>query len=417
MVTRQPQHRPGRFALVGWSLGFVFSGAVGGFLFCLALVGIILFPVVVGGLLLLALVPMIRGLARWQRQWAARMLQHDVPSPYLPIRNRRGRALLNAYAADIASWRDLSWLLVGLFVSVASSAVFLGLLASAVFFGIYPWLWAVTPEGTFNADFGFFTVHDQGSAFLTLLLGAAVFGVWFVVGPRVMAARARVDEALLAPTESAALRVRVRQLHESRAEAVDTQAAELRRIERDLHDGAQARLVSLGMSLGMAEEIVEQDPPTARRMIVEARDSTSAALAELRALVRGIHPPLLADRGLDGAVRALALATPVDVVVDLDIPRRLPPPVESAAYFCVAELLTNVVKHSRATSASVRAWHKDDLLVLDVTDPGVGGADERLGTGLRGIARRLSAFDGSVTVVSPRGGPTVVHLEVPCVLS
>jgi signal transduction histidine kinase len=345
------------------------------------------------------------------------MLQREVPSPYLPLPNRRDRALLRSYAADIASWRDLSWLLVGLVVSLATSAVFLGLFASAVFFGIYPWLWAVTPKGTFNANFGFFHVHSQASAFWTLVLGAVVFGIWFLVGPRVMTAKARADEALLAPTESAALRVRVQQLHESRAVAVDSQASELRRIERDLHDGAQARLVALGMSLGMAEEIIEADPVGARKMIVEARDFTTVALAELRALVRGIHPPLLADRGLDGAIRALALAMSVPVQIDMAIPGRLPAPVESAAYFCVAELLTNVVKHSGASSATVGARFDDGRLVIEVADSGVGGADEARGTGLRGIRRRLSAFDGSVSVDSPSDGPTVVHLEVPCVLS
>jgi signal transduction histidine kinase len=237
------------------------------------------------------------------------------------------------------------------------------------------------------------------------------------VGPTVMKARARVDEALLAPTESAALRVRVQELHESRAQAVDSQAAELRRIERDLHDGAQARLVALAMTLGMAEEVIARDPDAARTMIGEARSSTTEALAELRALVRGIHPPLLADRGLDGAVRALALAMSLPVQVELAIPHRLPAPVESAAYFCVAEVLTNVAKHSRAASARVVARYRDDLLVVEVVDTGMGGADERRGTGLRGIAKRLSAFDGSLAVLSPAGGPTVVHMEVPCALS
>jgi signal transduction histidine kinase len=413
----EPPPRSGRLALVGWASGFVFSGAVGGLLFCLALVGIVLFPVVLGGLLLLAAVPMIRGLARWQRQWAGRMLGREVPAPYHSLPERRGRRLLNAYAADVASWRDLSWLPVALVVGTLTSAVFLGLLAAAVFFAIYPWLWSVTPPGTFAANFGFFTVHDQRSAFYPLVLGAAVFAVWFAVGPTVMKARARVDEALLAPTESAALRVRVQELHESRAQAVDSQAAELRRIERDLHDGAQARLVALAMTLGMAEEVIARDPDAARTMIGEARSSTTEALAELRALVRGIHPPLLADRGLDGAVRALALAMSLPVQVELAIPHRLPAPVESAAYFCVAEVLTNVAKHSRAASARVVARYRDDLLVVEVVDTGVGGADERRGTGLRGIAKRLSAFDGSLAVLSPAGGPTVVHMEVPCALS
>ncbi len=282
---------------------------------------------------------------------------------------------------------------------------------------IYPWLWSITDPGTFNADFGFFTVGSQASAFLPIPLGVVVFVIWWLVGRRIMSYRARVDQALLAPTESAALKVRVQQLAESRAETVDTQAAELRRIERDLHDGAQARLVSLGMSLGMAEERLANDPESARELLVEARTSASVAMAELRSLVRGIHPPVLADRGLDGAVRALALAStfPVEVVVVL--PGRLPAPVESAAYFCVAETLANVAKHSQASSAKVSVHHDGDVLFVETWDSGVGGADQSKGTGLRGIAKRLSAFDGSVSVASPSGGPTVVHMEVPCALS
>ncbi len=410
-------HAPGRFALVGWSLGFVFSGLVGTLLMGLSLVAIVLVPLVVGILLLLVLVPMTRGLARWQRRWASRMLGREIPSPYLLPRGRRGRSLVKLYAGDIASWRDLAWLSVSLLVRVVTSALYLALLASAFLFLIYPWLWSITDPGTFNADFGFFTVGSQASAFLPIPLGVVVFVIWWLVGPRVMSYRARIDQALLAPTESAALKVRVQQLAESRADAVDTQAAELRRIERDLHDGAQARLVSLGMSLGMAEERLASDPESARELLGEARTSASAAMAELRSLVRGIHPPVLADRGLDGAVRALALASTLPVKVEVVLPGRLPAPVESAAYFCVAETLANVVKHSRASAARVSVRHDGDVLFVETWDSGVGGADQNKGTGLRGIAKRLSAFDGSVSVASPSGGPTVVHMEVPCVLS
>lgn len=410
-------HGPGRFALVGWAIGFVFSGVVGALLMLASLVAIVLVPLVVGVLLLLVLVPMTRGLARWQRRWASRVLGHQIPSPYLLAGDRRGRSLVAFYARDIASWRDLSWLAVSLFVGVVTSAIYLGLLAVAVLFLIYPWLWSITAPGTFDADFGFFTVSSQATAFLPMPLGAVVFGLWWLIGRRVMSYRARIDQALLGPTESAALKVRVQQLAASRADAVDTLAAELRRIERDLHDGAQARLVLLGMSLGMAEEALDSNPESARQMLVEARTSTSAALAELRDLVRGIHPPVLADRGLDGAVRALALASPMPVQVDVELTGRLPAPVESAAYFCVAESLTNVVKHSHASSARVGVRHDGEVLVLETEDNGVGGADETRGTGLRGIAKRLSAFDGTVTVTSPPGGPTVVHMEVPCALS
>jgi signal transduction histidine kinase len=192
---------------------------------------------------------------------------------------------------------------------------------------------------------------------------------------------------------------------------------ERRRIERDLHDGAQARLVSLGMSLGMAEEQFTRDPEGARQLLAEARASSSAALAELRDLVRGIHPPVLADRGLSGAVQALALATSLPVEVQAELPERLPAPVESAAYFAVAEGLTNVVKHSGAAHAWVRMVHAAELLRIEVTDDGSGGASSDRGTGLRGIERRLSAFDGRLTVISPQGGPTTLTMELPCASS
>jgi signal transduction histidine kinase len=208
---------------------------------------------------------------------------------------------------------------------------------------------------------------------------------------------------------------RVQQLTTSRAETVDTQAAELRRIERDLHDGAQARLVGLGMNLGMADELLETDPDQARRLLAQARTDTGAALTDLRDLVRGIHPPVLADRGLDGAVQALVIAIPVPVALSIDLPDgRLPPPVESAAYFAAAEALTNVIKHSSAGTAWIQIRHADGKLSLVIGDNGRGGADPERGTGLRGIERRLAAFDGTLNVSSPPGGPTVVSMEVPC---
>jgi signal transduction histidine kinase len=237
---------------------------------------------------------------------------------------------------------------------------------------------------------------------------------WWLPPALALRAHAALARSLLSVSEKSRLALRVQQLTESRAETVDTQAAELRRIERDLHDGAQARLVSLGMSLAMAEQVLARDPDAARTLLAEARESTSKALTELRDLVRGIHPPVLADRGLVEAVRALALALPIPVEVQANFSERLSAPVESASYFAAAEALTNVVKHASARHVSLRLTRTDDAIEILVEDDGVGRADPANGTGLRGVARRLAAFDGSLTVDSPDGGPTKVVMVLPC---
>jgi len=208
----------------------------------------------------------------------------------------------------------------------------------------------------------------------------------------------------------------VQRLSETRTDAVDTAAAELRRVERDLHDGAQARLVALGMSLRAAERLFATSPGAALAMIGEAREMSSRALTELRDLVRGIHPPVLADRGLGDAVRALALEAPVNTRLDIDLPGRPAPPVESAAYFAVAEVLANAVKHAHARTVDIHMRHDGEALRIAVTDDGVGGADPAKGSGLRGVERRLGTFDGILAVNSPPGGPTIVVIEVPCAL-
>jgi signal transduction histidine kinase len=171
------------------------------------------------------------------------------------------------------------------------------------------------------------------------------------------------------------------------------------------------------MSLGLADEALLEDPAAARELLAEARQATGQALAELRDLVRGIHPPVLADRGLAGAVQSLALACPLPIEVDVDVDGRLPAPVESAAYFAVAETIANVVKHSGAGKAWVRLLHANGRLIMQVSDDGRGGADPSRGSGLNGIERRLAAFDGVLVVSSPAGGPTVVTMELPCELS
>lgn len=207
---------------------------------------------------------------------------------------------------------------------------------------------------------------------------------------------------------------RVRRLTMTRVDAVDTAAAELRRIERDLHDGAQARLVALGISLRAMEGLIRTNPDAAVALVAESRENSARALTELRALVRGINPPVLAERGLGDAIRALALDCPVPATAEVDLPTRLPPPLEAAAYFAVAEALANAAKHAGARSVHIRAVHTAGALRIEVTDDGVGGANPSHGTGLRGVERRLGTFDGVLAISSPPGGPTIVVIEVPC---
>ena len=263
--------------------------------------------------------------------------------------------------------------------------------------GIRPGPWYAALAGT----------GPQG--YVPILLAAFLFlafGLWLV--PRTLGMHYLLISRLTN---------RVQRLSETRTDAVDTAAAELRRVERDLHDGAQARLVALGMSLRAAERLFATSPGAALAMVGEAREMSSRALTELRDLVRGILPPVLADRGLGDAVRALALETPVATKLDIDLPGRLAEPVESAAYFAVAEVLANAAKHAHARTVDIHMRHDGDALRIAVTDDGVGGADPAMGSGLRGVERRLGTFDGILAVNSPPGGPTIVVIEVPCALS
>ncbi|MEV1002279.1 histidine kinase [Nonomuraea sp. NPDC050202] len=266
-------------------------------------------------------------------------------------------------------------------------------------------------------DYVFFRLHPlEQSSLNTFALSLSIAAIAVVILMSVSLFRtgqARLARLLLDPPQTPD--ARIRELTESRAAVVDARAAELRRIERDLHDGAQAKLIAIRMHLGLARGC--RDPDELRRVIDEARQVAGEALTDLRDLVRGIHPPVLADRGLAGAIEASALLCPVPVTLDLDLRDRLQPPVESAVYFAAAEALTNVTKHSGASHAWVRLRHNAGVLRLTVGDDGHGGARRDAGTGLLGIENRLSAFDGSLTVSSPPGGPTELIMELPCALS
>ena len=411
-VTRA--RRAGRLRLL-WSAltGSVLSLA-GLLLLVLVLAATLLIPAWVGLPLLLGSVALLRGFAGLHRARAAALLGVEVERPYRPVRGRGLIARVKGIASDLATWRDIAWVLVNATLGTALRLLSVALLVAALAGLAFPAIWAALPPGTDVGLVGVVPVTDQSGANLVAVEGLLLLLLWWVAAPGMLRADARLTRWLLAPTERARLANRVRQLAETRAETVDTQAAELRRIERDLHDGVQARLVALGMSLGMADELVGEDPHAARELLAEARQRTGQALAELREVVRGIHPPVLADSGLEGAVRALALANPLPTEVEVDIPGRLPAPVESAAYFAVAETLGNVIKHSQATRSWVRLRYADGRLVMVVGDDGRGGADPGNGTGLLGIRRRLAAFDGTLVVTSPPGGPTIVTMELPC---
>jgi signal transduction histidine kinase len=309
----------------------------------------------------------------------------------------------------VATWRELLWLLLPAQLSFALTAV--AVAGGALEGVVMPALWPFLPEGmTYNTV----PLPTWGSSFVAVPLGLVLCYLAYLAPGAFIGVERQLSRWLLGPTTSARLAARVERLAETRAEAVDASAVELRRIERDLHDGAQAQLVALALNLGMAEELLDRDPAAARAALTEARTGAQTALAELRGVVRGIHPPLLADRGLGGALLALAHANPIPVDLDVRLDRRLPPPVESAAYFTLVEALTNAARHSRAGRIALSVEDAAGVLLLRVRDDGQGGADPLRGSGLRGIERRLAAFDGTLRLSSPPGGPTVLEARLPC---
>jgi DNA-binding NarL/FixJ family response regulator/signal transduction histidine kinase len=345
----------------------------------LFLAGLALTPVLGIGLVLLPLVTLlIRARADLGRRLAAgRGVM--IARPYRPRPERAVLGGLRYYRwliTDPATWRDVAWLLPGAVAGLA-----LGVLALAVpVYGIKGilliplWVWLATDHYGYGA---IWPIETLGDGFLSLPQGALILAIGIAAAPYLRQADALFNRVFLAPTRAAELSLRVSQLTVTRADTVDAQAAELRRIERDLHDGAQARLVALGMTIGLAEEIVDADPATARKLLAEARETSSAALVELRHLVRGIHPPVLAERGLEGAVRALTMALPVPSTVTASLPGRLDTPVESAAYFAVAEVLANAVRHSVARNTAVELWHTGQKLFLRASDDGRGRSTGR----------------------------------------
>jgi signal transduction histidine kinase len=321
---------------------------------------------------------------------------------------RRPLARLAATLRSEACWRQLGYhLLVAPFLAVGGLLT-LGCLAAGV---------ALAGFDVYVRAFPALSEIQSAPPKLRVWLTLAGL-LLLAVSPGLAAATTWLDtraaSALLGPSRSAELERRVERLAQSRAGVLDAADAERRRIERDLHDGAQQRLVALAMNLGLARETMAELPEPARQLIADAHEEAKEALAELRNLVRGLHPAVLEDRGLDAALSGIAARAPLPVRLRVDVPERAAPAVEAVAYFVVSECLTNVARHSGARQAEVDVRRAGGLLRITVTDDGAGGADPGRGTGLASLAQRAGSVDGSMHIDSPAGGPTVITVELPC---
>ncbi len=359
--------------------------------------------------------------ARVERRRVARFLGYAAPSPYRQLPQGSLLARASTRVRDPAVWRDLAYLLLLLHVGAAEFAIVIGAFALPLVTIVLPmWLFVAFPAGVpLGQDVWIDTPLEALIIAIVALPVSALIGYLLVIG--MSKAHAALARVLLWPSKRARLAQRVEQLTESRSRAVEAAIAERRRIERDLHDGAQQRLISLAMDLGMAREKMTTDPEIARELVDEAHGEVKRTLAEIRTLVRGIHPAVLSDRGLDAAVSALAVRCPVPVEVAVELDGRPPEAAEATAYFVVAETLANVAKHSGASEAQVfvrreykpQEYKPQDRLVVEVVDDGKGGANSEAGTGLAGLTDRLAALDGQLIVKSPIGGPTRVRAELP----
>ncbi len=338
----------------------------------------------------------------------------EIETPYRtepagPVRRKWAVRL-----GDPATWRDLVYLLLlfplGVTWFTILAIVFalpLSLIATPIFFRWWP------PFSFVGEGWQWLVIDTTGEALVAAAFGVALLFLVPTVIKGMAAVHGAIAAALLGATESTRLSAEVQGLRVSRGRGLDAAEFERRQIERNLHDGAQQRLVALAMGLGMAKEKLATDPEAARALVEEAHEHAKLAIVELRDLARGISPAVLTDRGLDAALSALAAQSPVPVDVSCRLNERLPAPVESTAYFVAAEALANVAKHARAARAAVVVQRDTNKVLVEVRDDGVGGADAN-GNGLAGLNSRVEAVGGRLTVESPAGGPTVIRAELPC---
>ncbi|WP_246023274.1 sensor histidine kinase [Nocardia yunnanensis] len=411
------------------SIGYLLVGGLTAFasLFALFAVSVVAAASLVGvGVPAISeVVRLVRPLVEFERRRAGRRLGAPIVVAYQPLEGGL-RAKLATVARDPANRRDVGWLLVHLFPGIVLAALAVALPVAAVQQAAIPVYWRLVPAPP--ESFGI-TADSWPRAILAALFAIPL--AWLALQvPLLARGQALLARKLLGPAPGADLAVRVAELTATRAAALDAHGAELRRIERDLHDGAQARIAAVIMQLGLADQLREQDPAASARLVRQAQDTAEAALTELRDVVRTVYPPVLADRGLASAVSALAARSPIPVELALgdaegtppsSMPhgphtaeRRRPAAVEAAAYFVIAEALTNATKHSGAQQLRVEIAGTADMLTVEIRDDGVGAAVETEGGGLAGIRRRAEALDGRLLLSSPAGGPTVVRVELPC---
>jgi signal transduction histidine kinase len=399
--------RPTRFLTSSWpwrSLAYLIGGTLIGFATIVATVsllaaGLVLSFVVIGVAGYLATVLSGVAVGRLER-WRMRLIDRDeLPNPHRHPGAPGLRPWLTCRLREQATWRELGYTMI--------SALVLCWMDAAVVYAavVVPTALLFGPVYLYGETSLWITVPIAALTPLTLAVAAYPVTAW-------AGARAAMARALLAPRSDDS-DAKLVELSRSRARLVDAFEVERRRIERDLHDGAQQRLVALSMQLGLARLELADGSPAAVQ-VTAAQQLAKETLAELRELIRGVHPKVLTDRGLAAAVGDVAGHAPVPVDLDLRLAGRLPDAVEMTAYFVVVEALANVAKHSDATRAAVSAGMRGDRLHLDVRDDGRGGADPERGTGLTGLADRVAAVDGTVALSSPPGGPTLLHVELPC---
>jgi signal transduction histidine kinase len=415
-----PIHPSTWYANGAIALGF-FIGIFGFVLIAtLASTGLTVLLAGIGVVLIAAAIEGSRGLARLER-WRAFVGEPIRPAahPYKPLRGGGVLAFLRAEFADESRWRDVLYVAVNFPLSIIESLVIAVLWTLALALLTTPIWYDGVPGAALAAPLGPLAGHDPPLVVLRTLLGLALLPVAASLSQLVMALHRAVVAGLLCTSESRELRGQVETLRKSRSAVLDVEASELHRIERDLHDGAQQRLVMLTMDLGLAGERIDTDPAAAKQLILDGQEQAHQALAEIRQLVRGIAPSILLDRGLIAALQSISGHGPVPTVLvsNLAPGERLPAATERAAYFVATEALANVAKHSGATRSEVRC-HRENApggsrLVVEVWDDGAGGANVAPGGGLAGLASRIAGVDGTFSVTSPAGGPTLVRAEIP----
>ncbi len=380
--------------------------------FVLMVVGLATSIVWVGIPILWLAMNVMRGGAAVERAWVRTALRTDIPRPYrVQIEGTLWQRWKQRFT-DPATWRDFGYLALLLPVGIMEFVAVITMVAVvAALIGVPFWI-ETAPFAVVVGDS--WTIDSFVSALPIAGIGLALLP-FVVLGTRWMGSvHGRFARGMLGPTRADELAIEAERLQSSRARGVEAAEAERRRIERDLHDGAQQRLVAVAMGLGRAKSKMDSDPEGAAELIAEAHADAKLAIKELRDLARGIYPSVLGDRGLDAALSALAARVPIEVELQVNVEPRPPTSVESAAYFTVGEALTNITKHSQATKATVKVNRVETGVLVEITDNGQGGAELKPGGGLAGLADRAATIDGVVVVVSPTGGPTVIRAELPC---